>query len=177
MSGALASGMPEGHVPHAAITGDLAERVAAQDLKIQMLNQETGMRAFVFTGQDPFLQPYDAGKTADMADMAQLTTYSIALPRYAALVATNQAAQGRVQTYLDQQVFLTRSGPTGQAAARAQIGTGKIEFDAFRTTIDALSARIVADQDTAANSAHDAAISARWLIAASRPLRCSTGSP
>ena len=140
-------------------------RVAAQDLKIQMLNQETGMRAFVFTGHDPFLQPYDQGKTAAVADMARLTAYSIALPRYAALVASNQAAQGRVQTYFDQQVFLTRSGPTGQAAARAQIGTGKIQFDAFRATIDALSARIVADQDTAANAAHDDATSARWLIA------------
>ncbi|MCA1959266.1 MAG: methyl-accepting chemotaxis protein [Desulfomonile sp.] len=55
---------------------DYSHRVVRQALRIQedALNMQTGMRGFLLTGQDDFLEPYRDGEKAIRSDIAELRT-------------------------------------------------------------------------------------------------------
>jgi len=60
----------------AIYTVDYSHRVVRQALRIQedALNMQTGMRGFLLTGQDDFLEPYKDGDKAIKSDIAELRT-------------------------------------------------------------------------------------------------------
>ncbi len=153
------------------VTQTLA-RTASNDILIQVLNEETGVRGFILSGQatqggvDSFLEPYVSGKAVIPADIASLTNYAATDPQLQPLVATLiQQLQDR-ETYQASQVALVRTGFGGQLEAVSKVAAGKQETDAIRATVADIRTELTRNIDVAVAGAHNAANTARLVIAA-----------
>ena len=154
------------------VTQGIPARQAANDILIQALNEETGMRGFILSGQttpggvDSFLDPYLSGKAAIPGDIAILNGFAAADPHLQPLVATlTQQVQDR-ETYQTSEIALVRTGSAGQLEAVGKVAAGKQMTDAIRTTVADMEAEIDRSigADVAASS--NAASTARLIIAA-----------
>ncbi len=112
-----------------------------------MLDQETGLRAFLVSGDLTYLQPYNSGR----GDLAQANTRLLAEatgPRLAQSIATVQLSQ---QQWVDEWAAAaasgTRSTPGDPAAQAAFLRAGKVLFDRYRTgqqqAVDLTSATVI----------------------------------
>jgi methyl-accepting chemotaxis protein len=149
-----------------------AARTASNDILIQALNEETGVRGFILSGQttrdgvDSFLDPYLSGKAAIPADIASLTNVAAADPRLQPLLATlTQQLQDR-ETYQASEIALVRTGSDGQLAAVAKLADGKQLTDAIRATVADIRAELTRNIDVAVADSHNAANTARLVISA-----------
>ena len=149
-----------------------AARTASNDILIQALNEETGVRGFILSGQttrggvDSFLDPYLSGKAAIPADIASLTDVAATDPRLQPLVATlTQQLQDR-ETYQASEIALVRTGSDGQLAAVAKLADGKQLTDAIRNTVADMRAELSRNIDAAVADSHNAANTARLVISA-----------
>jgi methyl-accepting chemotaxis protein len=122
---------------------------AAHDLLTQMINQETGVRAYLVTADETSLEPYLAGREAVQEDLEQMAPLLKHHPIMAELVAKAGPQIEALQKYFESQIELVESGPAGQAEAQRRIGQGKDDFDAFRAT----HAEIEADTQKFVNDA------------------------
>ncbi len=110
---------------------------AANEAEKLLVDMETGVRGFVITGKDEFLEPYNAGKNGYDAKLAALKV----------LVSDNPAQVGRLttidevvrewdKTVLSVQIATRREGSEGgdKTAAEALVakGTGKAFMDRVR---------------------------------------------
>ncbi len=116
------------------------ERVAA--LGKAYVDQETGQRGFMLTGDPSFLEPYAAGKAdADrlLADLhGDLAGDAEASRRLDAVVA---AADDWIVAAADPQIAARRTGPIGPEQIEAMTLSGKRLFDELRVRLSALQAR------------------------------------
>jgi methyl-accepting chemotaxis protein len=153
------------------VTKAIPARQANTDVLIQALNEETGMRGFILSGQttrggvDSFLEPYLSGKAAIPADIATLNDFEAADPHLQPLVATlTQQLQDR-EAYQASEIALVRTGSDGQLAAVAKLADGKQMTDAIRKSVADMEAEIDRSigADVAASS--NAASTARLVIA------------
>lgn len=149
---------------------------AVQSLYIALLNQETGVRGYVLTGEPDFLQPYQDG--TDRIDGTPAT-------------ATSKARQGLVdqlhgylpdsqahaelatvltlhQRWLDEaaapSIAEVRMGERGAAADRTDLG--KQDFDKMRDAITVLHADVDKRVLAARNSARHASLQVYFALAA-----------
>jgi methyl-accepting chemotaxis protein len=132
-------------------------RAATQDLVTQMVNQETGVRAFLVTAEDASLDPYVEGRRQIAADLRTIEPYLAQHPIMAGLIEDAKPQIATLDRYFAEQIALVRQGPAGQARAQANIGAGKEAFDAFRATaakIDADGRKFIND---AVGQQHDTA--------------------
>ncbi|MET9067495.1 sensor histidine kinase [Streptosporangium sandarakinum] len=123
-------------------------RLQAERMQTSLLNQETGLRGFVITGKEEFLQPYEDGLSAQRAAAAQVRT-----------VASGERALGRLESverlserwrsgYAEPMIeAVRRSGPSAVSQLRAE--ESKTAFDAVRRALD--------DQNAAWSAARDRA--------------------
>lgn len=124
------------------------------DALLALLNMETGIRGYLITGQNSFLEPYHDGKSAFQKHVKQL----------ASLTSDNQQQQVRISklvdqynrgsaTYVNNQLALRESVNSG-ATASSQIAlqearaTGKAAMDQMRAIISDITAeeRVLLDQ-------------------------------
>ena len=128
---------------------------AVQDLVLQMVNEETGSRGYVITGNRAALQPLAAGRARvpdDLRTIAQLVSIEPALGPELARARLQIRALRR---YYDRQIALVSSGPAGRRAAGRHVLHGKALFDAFRQTAGSMLAesdRVVVDARRSQNS-------------------------
>ena len=116
-------------------------RNAEADLLAAYLNQETGLRGFLLTGEDRFLQPYTMGR----ADAAQLLSRLTALT---AKDATSRAMLNDVVTagaawdrqIVQPQLAARRAGAIAPATVLTYLDNGKTSFDAVRSRFTILTA-------------------------------------
>lgn len=111
------------------------------ELMSAMLNAETGQRGFLLTGKPAYLQPYlDAKERRDRA-MARLRQVSADTPdeRMTWQIAQLQRLIEAKFDEMDRSVALTQAGFTQQALAIIQADFGKLQMDAIRREIDAMS--------------------------------------
>lgn len=136
----------------------------ANSLLTELVDQETGERGYIITGEKKFLQPYDQGSR----DVAVLTG---ALRDDARSDPTEQrlltAVESRYAAWLDKtarpEITEVASGHTATAVAAERTGAGKARFDAIRSSVNALMAQIASAQRAAATQMHDRALATLWL--------------
>lgn len=114
------------------------------DLLGDFVDQETGLRGYVITGQSTFLAPYRDAQTRIPARLARLQALTGRITgagsRLAAVRDAHQAWAADAQS----QITRIGAGHTEQAASAAATSTGKILFDALRRQVDVLSSVVTA---------------------------------
>lgn len=119
---------------------------AQHDRLLQMVNQETGVRGYVATGDPLYLQPYYESQDQYSRDVAIVANTQAAIPHLRASVARSFAASSDVQAYFRDEIALVRSG--NDAQAKRNLSRGKVLFDRLR----ALDAAVQRDADTQLNA-------------------------
>jgi signal transduction histidine kinase/DNA-binding response OmpR family regulator/CHASE3 domain sensor protein len=107
-----------------------------------MLNEETGVRGFVNTANQQFLQPYRLGRT-QVAQAETRLGAEVGATARAQLLRVEDAAAAW-QNWADARVAAVTSSGT-PLIDQAQSAVGKQLFDAFRSMASALDAQIAAD--------------------------------
>jgi signal transduction histidine kinase len=107
-------------------------RVAARDLVLELLNEETGVRGYVITGDPASLGPYRRGRANAARDLRDLGAHAKRRPGLANALADVEVAVRSVDRYFAGQIALVRSGPAGRRQAQENVGAGKAPFDRFR---------------------------------------------
>jgi signal transduction histidine kinase len=106
-------------------------RVAAAGLVTALVNQESGSRGYLLTGDPRFLEPYRDGAAQAGAAQAQLTALLANDPAgLAALDAATAAASTWRAQIAEPQIALRQGGMPSDVEAAAV--TGKDQFDRFR---------------------------------------------
>lgn len=153
------------------VTQTLA-RTASNDILIQALNEESGVRGFILSGQttrggvDSFLDSYLNGKAAISADIAGLTNVAATDPRLQPLVATLTPQLQDRETFEASQIALVRTGFGGQLEAASKVATGKLQMDAIRATVVDIRAELTRNIDVAVADSYNAANTARLVTSA-----------
>ncbi len=110
------------------------ELVAAVQLEAALVNQETGIRGYGLTGQQPFLQPYTDGLPQQHAAAATLQQLSTDDPVAARDLKRVLDAARTWQSEVAQPVAAT-SGADAVAVSQRLVDDGKADFDALRAQL------------------------------------------
>lgn len=115
-------------------------RVNLERLQVSLLDQETGLRGFLLTADDQFLQPFRAAQTRERMQRARLQELVDRSDRAAVaqLGATLRSADAWSRGYALPAIAAVRRGERGARSARAALA-GKERFDAFRAAAQAQS--------------------------------------
>src|SRR6266508_1927603 len=85
-------------------------RVAARDVVLQMLNEQTGVRGYVVTADAASLAPYRRGRTNVNIDIADIDRLGAGRPRLAAALADVREQVHTVEASFARQSALVRVG-------------------------------------------------------------------
>ncbi|WP_425577095.1 sensor histidine kinase [Streptomyces enissocaesilis] len=133
-------------------------RAEALQLQAALLDQETGVRGYLLTGDEALLEPYRRGLTAETRARERLAELTRRSPRQTAdLRAVDRAARTWREDFAAPAVAGERE--TGDDAA-ASVAGGKRPFDVVRERLEAQQTRLEQDQ-TRARAALEAARSER----------------
>ncbi|MEV5603506.1 CHASE3 domain-containing protein [Streptomyces sp. NPDC052299] len=152
-------------------TTELVDRIqparsASFQLQNALLNQETGVRGYVLTGDDSFLEPFAAGKKEEKDRLARVRSamggeqpYSRDLDRIAAA-----AAEWR-RVHADPLIAdVRRDGPGARSTART--AESKAAFDELRQLYGTQQAHLDAARDRARGELEDARHTRDQVLAA-----------
>ena len=109
-----------------------------EDLAVEMLNEETGVRGYVITHDPSLLAPYYQGKKYTKLELALLAKDQGFAPTIPAHLRAMNAEVNQLQTYFAHEISLVRSGKGKQASAN--VVSGKGHFDHLRAASQALIA-------------------------------------
>lgn len=104
---------------------------ADHDRLLQSVNEETGVRAYVATGDPAYLQIYYASLRPWSSDTERITQSQAAIPLLQARVRRSFAAAQDVQQYFRDEIALVRGGRVEKA--KAAFSRGKRLFDRLRS--------------------------------------------
>jgi signal transduction histidine kinase len=125
--------------------------VDTQRLLAALSDQETGLRGYVLSSSDVFLEPYSTGLSVTEEIDNRLTTE---LRRFPVAEQAHAAAGAAVDAWRQQYAMPTiaavQAGDPGPRSETA-LATGKTLFDSVRTAISDLSSEILAEQVRAAH--------------------------
>jgi signal transduction histidine kinase len=113
---------------------------ATQDVLVEMLNQETGVRGFQISADPATLVPYRQGRRREALDLSAIRAKASSDPAIAGHLAAVEREVRYLEAYYAQQVALIRSGPAGRRRAERRLEVGKQHFDRFRRLAVALEA-------------------------------------
>jgi signal transduction histidine kinase len=111
-----------------------------EDLAVEMLNEETGVRGYVITGDPKTLAPYNQGRKyvkIELNLIAKDVSFDPKIPQH--LVAMRRQVS-LLEAFFANEVALVKSEPAGQRQAQQNILTGKGHFDHLRAASGALIA-------------------------------------
>jgi PAS domain S-box-containing protein len=104
---------------------------AAQNLLSDLVNQETGIRGYLISGDPAFLEPFEIGKDQLNRDLATVREYEAKYPSTQILIESRAAPQiQRIQAYFNSQIELVKSGSIEEA--RKRVDNGKQNMDQYR---------------------------------------------
>ncbi|MHB8589700.1 MAG: response regulator [Candidatus Dormibacteraceae bacterium] len=131
-------------VTNASAQADHDRRIQldAAELLTGMLNQETGVRGLLSTGEQQFLEPYRLGQTQVTQAESRLDTD--VGPAERSHLRSEEDAATAWQAWADARVAAMGLGGTPMVDQN-QAAVGKQLFDAFRATAGALDAQIAGD--------------------------------
>jgi signal transduction histidine kinase len=140
-------------------------RLTSEQMLAAFLNQETGIRGYVLTGQTSFLQPYTQGLVAQQSASNQLHRLLSDQPDLLDLV---RRAERRGQTWQHDfalpAIAGTRGGNTA-FASDAALDRSKQLFDQFRAAIQNLDDALGRARQAATNRLNDATIQLEIVLA------------
>ena len=119
-----------------------------------MLDEETGLRGYLDSGDQTFLAPYYAGQ----AEIAAGDSASISLatrPDLVAEVITLRVEQQRWLSEWATPALAIERAVTGAAQRESFLLSGKALFDGYRAASDALTAQVNSDVAGEQNAEHD----------------------
>jgi diguanylate cyclase (GGDEF)-like protein len=119
-----------------------------------MLDQETGVRGFLYTGQEEFLQPYLGGRSAYEQARLQVMADATGDRTSEQLARAEDGAARSWQTYAEHTIAARRITATApqRAPAVSQALTGKRQMDLFRSLNDQLRTRLNQRRDASLRS-------------------------
>jgi signal transduction histidine kinase len=115
--------------------------LSANDISIAMLDQETGLRGFVLSGERTFLVPFLSGRRDAEAALERLEgqlQYESVQPFRREIDEIVDSARDWELNYADQTVEEASSNPGGPRSI-AQVKAGKEQFDRFRQSVRRLN--------------------------------------
>jgi len=123
--------------------------LAATELLAGLVDQETGVRAYVLTADDGFLAPYDAGEAqfdADRAEVGELGAEFAGVSE--ALVDVDAAVAAWRAEYVEPTLIGVRAGdPT--VRDEAMLAEGRQQFDAIRDAVSGLQSDLTVAREDA----------------------------
>ena len=120
---------------------------ASTDLSTALLNQETGVRGYILSGHEDFLQPYEDGIDQQARAAAELRRLA-GLGHLSGLLDDLDRVEGAAAAWrLDfAEPVIADVRETGSGAGPADPDLGKPEFDAVRATLQGLEGGIAVAQ-------------------------------
>jgi serine phosphatase RsbU (regulator of sigma subunit)/CHASE3 domain sensor protein len=141
-------------------------REQAVQLSVAYIDQETGARGFVLTGQDQFLEPFHSGTEEAKRLVSSLESLAREEPSFRAPLVAAVRDAGLWEREAARPAIAARTAGDVTGSAAAITGVGKNRFDDLRTDLGRLSSRV----DTAAAAAESRASQARsrltWMLIA-----------
>src|SRR5580658_6110308 len=116
----------------------LPAAVASRSLLASLVDQETGERGYLITGQDQFLQPYTTGQTRVTALFQSLRNH-VGRADLKLLDAVVAADQLWLTSTAVPEIADVRAGNRQAAINQEASGSGLMEFNNLRTAVGALS--------------------------------------
>jgi PAS domain S-box-containing protein len=117
-------------------------RTRSQDLTLQMVNEETGVRGYMISSDRKTLQPYFVGRTNVRIDLAKISTLTADRPDLRALLGPIRTEVRALDGYFDRQITFVADGELGTERARKDVLGGQALFNKFRVDAAALEASI-----------------------------------
>ncbi|WP_159881945.1 ATP-binding protein [Paenibacillus puerhi] len=146
----------------------------ADNLLIDLINMETGLRGYELSGDISFLDPYNQGKKKLQLDLGQIDHFEQIFPQlHAMLTETALPLIKQMESYYENQVILFEGGQREEALRRVSIG--KAHMDSFRQAQTALKEEIEKIATDARQSAHQAERIARAIISVGGLLALAIG--
>ncbi|HET6909726.1 MAG TPA: CHASE3 domain-containing protein, partial [Mycobacteriales bacterium] len=119
--------------------------VASRELLSDYVDQESGQRGYIITGDPSYLAPYGHGLVAARRDLANLRALVASMPALLADVDAVAKAGAAWRAAIGPQLRARAAGNTTTADALVSAGTGRAAFDRVRVAI----ARLQGAVDTA----------------------------
>jgi signal transduction histidine kinase len=146
-------------------------RLAASRLATAYVDQESAVRGYLLTRQEPFLEPYEEGKREEADSLAALRQHLADYPDLLTAVDAVAAAGERWRS--DFAVPVQQVAEGGQT--RPDEATGKALFDAVRTTVEELNRRLEAERTEARDNVNNALQRLEILFALAMLAICLAG--
>ncbi len=110
----------------------------------QVKDAETGQRGYLLTGQDAYLEPYDAALRSIPASLDRLSGLTADNPRQQSRVQALRSLVGGKLAELNRIIDLRRTRGAADALAAVATGRGKQIMDRIRTVMEAMKAEEMA---------------------------------
>jgi signal transduction histidine kinase len=114
----------------------------SQDLVLQMVNEETGVRGYMLTSDRRTLQPYFIGRRNVLTDLARISELTSSRPDLHAQLKPIRYEIQALNGYFDRQITFVADGRLGRERARTDVLGGQLLFGRFRRDSRALTASI-----------------------------------
>jgi signal transduction histidine kinase len=114
----------------------------ARDVVLQMVNEETGVRGYMITGEYRSLQPYFKGRAGVRKDIAEIDSLTAGHPELEAPLRLMRYDIRALHGYFDKQITFVADGRLGAQRARTDVLAGEPLFTHFRKTAAALQVEI-----------------------------------
>ncbi|MFC9987108.1 ATP-binding protein [Streptomyces globisporus] len=151
-------------------TDELVDRIQpARSVSFQLqnalLDQETGVRGFALTGDRSFLEPYEAGKSAELERLAQALELVGDDERLANDLDAIEAAAARWRRdKAEPLIAAVREGGPSRSGTTAQLQSSKTEFDTLRRAYTAQQGRLAEARDQARADLNAARSTRDWVV-------------
>lgn len=114
---------------------------AARDLLTDLVNQETGVRGYLATEREEYLEPYLLGQSELQKDLQTIRDHEDKYPIMKDLVENKAYPEiQKLQTYFESQIALVKAGKAEEA--RQHINDGKQAMDNFRKVYQDILANV-----------------------------------
>lgn len=120
---------------------------AANNILTELVNQETGVRGYLVTEDEAFLEPYYSGQAEIEENLAIINDHLDGHPIMASLIEEAKPKIDDIQTFFESEIALVKQGNIDEA--RRNIDDGKAFFDSYRES----HALIVEDTEKLTNDA------------------------
>ncbi|MFD0420935.1 sensor histidine kinase [Streptomyces parvus] len=151
-------------------TDELVDRIQpARSVSFQLqnalLDQETGVRGFALTGDRSFLEPYEAGKSAERDRLARARELVGDDERLAEDLDAVEAAAGRWrQVKAEPLIAAVRESGPSRSGTTAQLQSSKTEFDNLRRAYTAQQGHLAEARDRARADLNAARSTRDWVV-------------
>ena len=142
-------------------------RTRSEDLVLQMVNEETGVRGYMITADRKTLSPYFTGRANVRDDLVRIEQLTVTRPDLQDELAPLRRDIQDLHGYFDRQVTFVADGILGQRRARADVLGGQKLFSRFRGDAKKLETSITAFVDQTRSDQRRTFLRAVGLLAAS----------